>query len=141
MPLRLEDLKPDAQVTGQLGREAVRIVSAQMMGEACDLVFRDGQGNLQSQILFRDKEADLDLVACGRKWSFQGKATSFGWSQRASGSAWPTSLIPTWLSAAAPSTRCPTRSARSTSTCCRANPCGTCWRTTQGLAKRSWPAC
>lgn len=34
-----------------------------MMGEACDLVFREGQGNLQSQILFRDKEANLDLVA------------------------------------------------------------------------------
>jgi len=32
------------------------------MGEACDLVFRDGQGNLQSQILFREKEADLKLV-------------------------------------------------------------------------------
>ena len=27
MPLRLEDLKPDAQVTGLIGREAVRIVS------------------------------------------------------------------------------------------------------------------
>jgi len=44
MTVRLEDLTPDAQVTGLIGREAVRIVSAQMMGEACDLVFRDGQG-------------------------------------------------------------------------------------------------
>jgi len=43
MPLRLEDLTPDAQLTGLIGREAVRIVSAQMMGEACDLVFRNGQ--------------------------------------------------------------------------------------------------
>ena len=77
MSLRLEDLTPDAQVTGLLGREAVRIVSAQMMGEACDLVFRDGQGNLQSQILFRDKEADLELVAGGRKWSFQGDGDKF----------------------------------------------------------------
>ena len=49
MPLRLEDLTPDAQVTGLIGREAVRIVSAQMMGEACDLVFRDGQGNPHHQ--------------------------------------------------------------------------------------------
>jgi len=31
MPLRLEDLTPDAQVTGLIGREAVQIVSAQMM--------------------------------------------------------------------------------------------------------------
>jgi len=72
MPLRLEDLTPDAQVTGRTGREAVQIVSIQMMGKACDLVFRGRQGNLQSQIHFRDKEADLELVAGGRKWSFQG---------------------------------------------------------------------
>jgi len=49
MPLRLEDLTPDAQLTGLIGREAVRIVSAQMMGEACDLVFRDDQGNPHHQ--------------------------------------------------------------------------------------------
>jgi len=65
--LRLEDFTPDAQVTGLIGREAVRIVSAQLMGEACDQVFRDGQGNLQSQILLRDKEADLKLVPGGRR--------------------------------------------------------------------------
>lgn len=83
MPLRLEDLPPDAQVTGLIGREAIRIVSAQMMGEACDLVFRDGQGNLQSQILFRDKEADLDLVLTVRSGASRGIATSSVWSQRA----------------------------------------------------------
>ena len=77
MPLRLEDLTPDAQVTGLIGREAVRIVSAQLLGEACDVVYRDGQGSLHSQILFREKEADLDLVASGRKWSFLGDGYKF----------------------------------------------------------------
>jgi hypothetical protein len=72
MPLRLEDLIPDAQVTDLIGREAVRIVSVQMMGEAANVVYRDGQGNLQTQILFRDKAAKLELGAEGRKWSFQG---------------------------------------------------------------------
>jgi hypothetical protein len=71
MPLRLEDLSSDAPVTGLIGREAVRIVSVQMMGEAADVVYRDGQGNLQSQVPFRDYKAELDLVARGRKWSFQ----------------------------------------------------------------------
>ena len=41
MPLRLEDLTPDAQVTGLIGREAVRIVSAQLLGEACEVVYQD----------------------------------------------------------------------------------------------------
>ena len=77
MPLRLEDLKPDAQVTGLIGREAVRIVSTQLMGEACDVVYKDGQGILHSQILFRDREADLELVSSGRKWSFQGDGDKF----------------------------------------------------------------
>jgi hypothetical protein len=56
MPLLLEDLNPDAQVTGLIGHEAVRIFSIQMMVEAANLVYGSGQGNLQSQILSRDKE-------------------------------------------------------------------------------------
>ncbi len=34
MTARLEDLKPDALVKGLVGREAVRIVTAEMLGEA-----------------------------------------------------------------------------------------------------------
>jgi SNF2 family DNA or RNA helicase len=77
MTTRLEDLKPDAQVSGLVGRETVRIVSSQMMGEACQVVYRDGQGNLHTQILFRDKEADLELVSSGRRWSFEGDGYKF----------------------------------------------------------------
>jgi hypothetical protein len=39
MTVRLEDLQPDAQVRGLMGREAVRIVSAVGMG---DLEFVSG---------------------------------------------------------------------------------------------------
>jgi hypothetical protein len=77
MTTRLEDLKPDAQVTGLVGREAVRIVTAQMMGEAAQVVYRDGQGKIDSQILFRDKESDLEIVSGGRKWSFEGDGDQF----------------------------------------------------------------
>ena len=94
--MRLEDLIPGAQVTGLIGREAVRIVSAQMAGDACDLVFRDGQGNLQSQILFRDKEADLDLVAGAASGASKGMATSSAWSQKANGSDSLICSTPTW---------------------------------------------
>ena len=41
MTTRLEDLKPDALVKGLVGREAVRIVSAEMLGDAaCKVEFR-----------------------------------------------------------------------------------------------------
>ena len=77
MTVRLEDLTPDAQVTGVIGREAVRIVSVQMMGEAAKVVYQDGQGKIDSQILFRDKEAELEIVSGGRKWSFEGNGDQF----------------------------------------------------------------
>ena len=59
MTTRLEDLKPDALVKGLVGREAVRIVTAQMMGEAAQVVYRDGQGTIDTQILFRERESEL----------------------------------------------------------------------------------
>ena len=73
----LEKLQADSQVQGLLGKETVRIVSAQMMGEACQVVVRDAQGNLHSQILFRDQEAQLELITTGRKWSFEGIGEKF----------------------------------------------------------------
>lgn len=119
MPHRLEELTPDAQVTGLIGREAVRIVSAQLLGEACDVVYRDGQGNLHSQILFRDKEADLELVASGRKWSFLGDGDKFRLVSEGERIRLAYLLTRSSGSAAAPSTHCPIRSPRSKSTCCQ----------------------
>ena len=78
MTARLEDLKPDAQVRGLVGREAVRIVSAEMLGEAaCKVVYRGQDGALGEQLLFRTSEADLELVSGGRKWSFSGSGDLF----------------------------------------------------------------
>ena len=57
MSTPLEKLQADSQVKGLLGKEAVRIVSAQMMGEACQVFFRDSNGKLHDQIIFRDQES------------------------------------------------------------------------------------
>ncbi|MEY4352150.1 MAG: hypothetical protein RLZZ609_391 [Cyanobacteriota bacterium] len=67
MTARLEDLKPDAQVRGLVGREAVRIVSAEMLGEAAQVVYRQGT-IVDTQNLFRDKEAELEIVSGRRRW-------------------------------------------------------------------------
>jgi len=78
MTARLEDLKPDAQVTGLVGREAVRIVTVQMLGDdACRVFFRSQDGVLGEQLLFRSSEAELELVGGGRKWSFTGSGDLF----------------------------------------------------------------
>ena len=78
MTVRLEQLKPDAMVQGLVGREAVRIVSAEMLGDAaCKVVYRGQDGVLGEQLLFRSNEADLELVGGGRKWSFAGSGDLF----------------------------------------------------------------
>ena len=55
MTARLEDLRPDAQVNGLVGREAVRSITAQRMGEA-------------ARVVDCDKEAELEIVSGGRRW-------------------------------------------------------------------------
>jgi hypothetical protein len=47
MTTRQEDLKPEALVQGLVGREAVRIVTAEMLGDAaCKVVYRGQDGAL-----------------------------------------------------------------------------------------------
>ena len=77
MVLKLEDLKPDSLVKGILGKEAVNIINSQMMGECCQVIVRDSEGNTSEQILFRDQESNLELVSGGRKWSFKGNGEKF----------------------------------------------------------------
>jgi hypothetical protein len=75
MTARLEDLKPDAQVRGLVGREAVRIVSVEMLGEAaCKVVYRGQDGALGEQLLFRSNEADLELGEGGGLPAVHGPA-------------------------------------------------------------------
>ena len=75
--MKLEELKTDAQVLGIVGKEAVKIISSQMMGDACQVVFRDSLGNINSQILFRDAESLLEITNKGRNWSFDGNGEIF----------------------------------------------------------------
>jgi SNF2 family DNA or RNA helicase len=78
MTTRLEDLKPEALVQGLVGREAVRVVTAEMLGEAaCKVVYRSQEGVLGEQLLFRSNEAELELIGGGRKWSFEGSGDLF----------------------------------------------------------------
>jgi superfamily II DNA or RNA helicase len=75
---RLEDLKPDTLVKGLVGKEAVRLISVQRMGDmACQVFYRGQDGSTGDTIVFRSNEADLELVSGGRKWSFEGDGELF----------------------------------------------------------------
>ena len=75
--LKLEDLKPESQVKGIIGKETVKIISSQMMGECCQVIVRDSEGNTSEQLLFRDQESNLEQISGGRKWSFKGDGGKF----------------------------------------------------------------
>jgi len=42
--LKLEDLKPESQVKGIIGKETVQIISTRMMGEYSQVIVRNSEG-------------------------------------------------------------------------------------------------
>ena len=142
MTTRLEQLKPDAMVQGLVGREVVRIVSAEMLGEAaCKVVYRGQDGVLGEQLLFRSSEAELELVGGGRKWSFAGSGDLFRLVSEATRIQLAYLFDPYVAVSSSTIDPLPIRSVRCTSTCSPASRCASCWPTTQVPARRSWPAC
>ncbi len=76
--LKLEELTPGASVRGILPHSAVTVVSVQWHGsEALTLVYRDADGRVADELLFRQDEARLAIVAHGRPWSFDGDGAAF----------------------------------------------------------------
>ncbi|HLK59367.1 MAG TPA: SNF2-related protein, partial [Chthonomonadaceae bacterium] len=68
---RLEDLTRGAQVRGILPDTAVVVVDVTWFGStALELTYKDPQGRLGNQLLYRDNEPTLAVAAPGRLWSF-----------------------------------------------------------------------
>jgi superfamily II DNA or RNA helicase len=69
----LEDLTAGAKVRGILGDEAVTLVAVNWCGSnALEVVYKDSKENLGSQILYREREAELEIETKHLPWSFQG---------------------------------------------------------------------
>lgn len=76
--LKLEDIRKDAQIRGIQGDEVVRIVQIEPVGEAALTVYyKDSQGRLGEQMLFRSDEARLELAQAGRPWAFDAPGEDF----------------------------------------------------------------
>lgn len=74
----LEDLKPNAAVKGVLPDALVAVVAAKWFGSsAVELTYKDPSGRVASEILYRDREPSLEVVAAGRPWSFDGDGAAF----------------------------------------------------------------
>ncbi|MYN14977.1 DUF3883 domain-containing protein [Pusillimonas sp. TS35] len=76
--IKLEDIKKDAQIRGLQGNEVVRVVQIEPAGEnALTVYYKDSQGQLNEQMLFRSDEARLELAQAGRPWAFDAPGADF----------------------------------------------------------------
>ncbi|WP_347912710.1 helicase-related protein [Pseudomonas grandcourensis] len=76
--LKLEDIKKDTQVIGIQTNEIVRIVTVEPVGDnAITVYFKDSQGRLGEQMLFRSDELRLELAQAGKPWAFDAQGSDF----------------------------------------------------------------
>ena len=76
--MRLEEFTPGAQVAGLLPDRTVTVVQVQWHGTtAVTLTFRDEQGRVDQELLYRTNEEQLSLVEAGRTWSFDAPGDLF----------------------------------------------------------------
>lgn len=75
---RLEELTRGASVKGVLPDTLVKVVDVKWLGSAVvELVYKDPGGRLGNELLYRDREPNLEVVAAGRSWSFDGDGALF----------------------------------------------------------------
>lgn len=76
--LKLEDVKKNAQIRGIQADEIVRIVQVEPVGDvAITVYYKDSQGKLGEQMLFRSDESRLALATAGRPWAFDAPGAEF----------------------------------------------------------------
>jgi superfamily II DNA or RNA helicase len=67
----LEEIKPNCQVKGILPNDTVTILSVQWHGSnVVEVSYRGTSGHLGNELLFRDREATLEVIAPGTAWAF-----------------------------------------------------------------------
>jgi len=76
--LKLEQIQKDCQILGLTGSRVVRIVHREPVGDnALTLYYKDAQGRLGEQMVFRADEARLSLAKTGRPWAFDAEGGDF----------------------------------------------------------------
>src|SRR2546422_6792711 len=75
---KLEDLTPGAWVKGVLPDTLVCVIDAKWHGSSVvELTFKDTGGRPGNQLLYRDREATLEVAETGRPGSFEGDGARF----------------------------------------------------------------
>ncbi len=76
--VRLEQLTHGAVVRGILPNRLVTLVAVTLHGtEMAEIVYKDADGKVGTELLLRDREPGLEIVTAGRPWSFDGDGKLF----------------------------------------------------------------
>lgn len=68
--MQLEDIKVGADVIGILPGETVTVLATRWYGSAAvELTYKTPSGATGSEMLYRDREAELELVQAGLSWN------------------------------------------------------------------------
>ena len=71
--MRLEDLTKGATVTGVLPDRVITVIDTQWHGsDVVTLTYRDANGVTGDELIFRDREPELEIVTSSLPWSFNG---------------------------------------------------------------------
>src|SRR5438309_7066779 len=74
----LEQIIRGSAVKGILPEGIVTIVDVKWIGTvAIEVTYKDSAGKLGSELLYRDREATLEIASEGRPWSFDGDGALF----------------------------------------------------------------
>lgn len=75
---KLEEVTRGSVVKGILSKNDVTVVDVKWIGSsAIELTYKDAQGDLGSQLVYRDNEPMLEIASDGLPWSFTGDGNLF----------------------------------------------------------------
>lgn len=75
---RLEELKRGATVKGILPDGFITVIDVCWIGAvAIELTYKDSIGRLANELIYRDREGDLEILESGKPWSFDGDPDLF----------------------------------------------------------------
>jgi SNF2 family DNA or RNA helicase len=75
---KLEELKHGSKVVGILPSSTVTVLDVKWHGgDVLEVTYRDDAGQLGSELVFRDKEVELEVIVAGTPWAFDSDGTLF----------------------------------------------------------------
>ena len=76
--VKLEELTRGASIKGILPESLVQVIDVAWHGsDVVELTYRDATGKVGQELLFRDREHQLELASAGLPWSFNGDGALF----------------------------------------------------------------